>query len=172
MIIYEREALSKVIEALKEEGLTIVTTNGCFDIIHLGHVEFLKQAKALGDVLVVGVNTDESVKALKGVERPINPLNLRMALLNALPIVDVVHPFNEQLPNAFLEAVKPHVHVKGGDYTPERLPEKVVVERYGGQVRVLPYKKGLSTTNVITTVIQRYGLEMVPCAHCDRRFDH
>ncbi len=157
MIVYSREELAEICTTLRREGKRIITTNGCFDLLHRGHVEFLTKAKALGDVLVVGVNTDDSIKRLKGPSRPINRLEDRLAVLDALRPVDIVHPFSELLPNAFLEAVKPHIHVKGGDYKAENLPEREVVEKYKGRVEIIPLSPGYSTTRLIETILRVYG---------------
>ncbi len=157
MIIYDRNELRRICEKWRREGKTIVSTNGCFDILHVGHVEFLEKAKALGDVLIVGINTDESVRQLKGDARPINILRDRAKLLDAIRFVDLVHPFSELLPNTFLECVKPDIHVKGGDYTADQLPEKEVVERYGGTIKIIPLKEEYSTTSLIAKILEKYG---------------
>jgi rfaE bifunctional protein nucleotidyltransferase chain/domain len=160
MIIYDRKELTLLCEKWKQEGKIIITTNGCFDILHAGHVEFLEKAKALGDVLVVGINTDESIVQLKGNKRPINLLKDRVKVLDSIRFVDLVHPFSELLPNAFLECVKPNIHVKGGDYNVDQLPEKEVVERYGGKIRIIPLKKGYSTTSLIYKILEKHGGKM------------
>ncbi len=144
--------LEKVCDDLRKGGKVIVTTNGCFDIIHAGHVQFLKTCKSFGDVLIVGVNSDKSVSALKGPTRPINPLNYRMAVLDAIKYVDIVTWFDETLPNNFLEKVKPTIHIKGGDYDAEKLPERKVIEKYGGKVKIVPLLPGISTTNIVEKI--------------------
>ncbi len=144
--------LEKVCDDLRRGSKMIVTTNGCFDIIHAGHVQFLKTCKSFGDVLIVGVNSDKSVSALKGPTRPINPLNYRMAVLDAIKYVDIVTWFDETLPNNFLEKVKPTIHIKGGDYDPEKLPERKVIEKYGGKVKIVPLLPGISTTNIVEKI--------------------
>ena len=130
-------------------GRRIVFTNGCFDIIHRGHVEYLRQARALGDVLVVGLNSDESVRRLKGPDRPVNPAEDRAAVLSALRSVDHVVVFEEDTPVRLVDLIRPDVYVKGGDYTIDRLPEAPVVHAYGGEVRILPYVPGRSTTQTL-----------------------
>jgi D-beta-D-heptose 7-phosphate kinase/D-beta-D-heptose 1-phosphate adenosyltransferase len=135
----------------------IVLTNGCFDILHQGHVMHLNQAKALGDVLIVGVNTDETVRRLKGAERPVNPLCDRLTVLAALGCVDYVVPFAEDTPCQLIQAVQPDVFVKGGDYTHDRLPEAPVVEALGGAVVILPYQSDRSTTSLIQQIRQAYA---------------
>jgi len=136
----------------RRQGRRIVFTNGCFDILHRGHVTYLTRAKALGDVLVVGVNSDDSVRRLKGEARPINGLDDRIAVLEALSCVDHVVPFGEDTPESLIRVVQPDVFVKGGDYTLETLPEAPLVESLGGQVRILPFLEDRSTTGVIERV--------------------
>jgi D-beta-D-heptose 7-phosphate kinase/D-beta-D-heptose 1-phosphate adenosyltransferase len=136
----------------RAQGRRIVFTNGCFDILHRGHTTYLNRAKALGDVLVVGVNTDAGVRRLKGDERPINQLEDRIEVLAALSCVDHVVAFGEDDPRQLIRSVRPHVFVKGGDYTRERLPEAAVVEELGGTVVVLPYEADRSTTGIIDRI--------------------
>jgi D-beta-D-heptose 7-phosphate kinase/D-beta-D-heptose 1-phosphate adenosyltransferase len=136
----------------RDQGRRIVFTNGVFDILHRGHITYLNRAKALGDVLVVAVNSDESVRRLKGPERPINGLDDRLEVLEALSCVDHVVPFAEDTPAELIRLVRPDVYVKGGDYTPERLPEAPLVESLGGTVQILPYIEDRSTTGVIARV--------------------
>jgi len=154
--IKEREELQKVL--FREwGGKRIVFTNGCFDLLHAGHVRYLEQAKSLGDVLVVGVNGDASVKRLKGPKRPILPLEERMELLSALAFVDYVTPFDELTPLELITLLKPHVLVKGGDWTREAIVGKEVVERLGGKVVVIPFSEGKSTSNLIETILRHYA---------------
>ncbi|MBE9180442.1 D-glycero-beta-D-manno-heptose 1-phosphate adenylyltransferase [Oculatella sp. LEGE 06141] len=136
----------------RRQGHRIVLTNGCFDILHPGHITYLAQAKALGDILMVGVNTDERVRALKGADRPINSLSDRLTLLAALDCVDYVIPFAEATPCELIRVVRPHLFVKGGDYTRDTLPEASVVEALGGEVRILPYVGDRSTTKLIQQI--------------------
>lgn len=136
----------------RAQGHRIVFTNGCFDILHRGHTTYLNRAKALGDVLVVGVNTDAGVRRLKGHERPINQLEDRIEVLAALSCVDHVVAFGEDDPSRLIRSVRPHVFVKGGDYTREFLPEAAVVEELGGTVVVLPYEADRSTTGIIDRI--------------------
>jgi len=132
----------------RKKGLTIVTTNGCFDLLHYGHVSYLEKAGRLGGMLVVGVNSDASVRKLKGKGRPLNPAQYRAALVSALKPVDAVFIFNGETPVTFLKALRPDIHVKGGDYS-GRLLEQEAVERAGGRVRILPKVPGLSTTRLL-----------------------
>jgi D-beta-D-heptose 7-phosphate kinase / D-beta-D-heptose 1-phosphate adenosyltransferase len=150
------ESLTRLTEQLGEErlqGKTIVFTNGVFDILHAGHVHFLRQAKALGDVLVVGVNSDRSTQRLKGRSRPINSERDRMALVAALDPVDYVVLFEEDTPTALIRALRPDIHVKGGDYTDEFLPEAEAVREVGGRVVILPLAGSISTSSVIDRII-------------------
>ena len=139
-----KTVLRRVREARKK-GMTIVTTNGCFDLLHYGHVSCLERAGRLGDMLVVGVNSDATVRRLKGRGRPLNPARVRAAVVAALKAVDAVFIFNEETPVTFLKALKPDIHVKGGDYS-GRLLEQDAVEAAGGRVLILPEVPGLSTT--------------------------
>ncbi|MEX2599722.1 MAG: D-glycero-beta-D-manno-heptose 1-phosphate adenylyltransferase [Dehalococcoidia bacterium] len=145
-------ALAAHVALLRQQRKRIVFTNGCFDIIHRGHVTYLSQAKALGDVLVVGVNSDASTQMLKGPERPINPLDDRLSVLAAMSCVDHLIAFEEETPERIIAAIRPDVFVKGGDYTRETLPEAALVESLGGTVRFLPFVEALSTTSIIQKV--------------------
>lgn len=141
--------MKEIVESVKCEGKIVVFTNGCFDILHVGHVRYLEAAKALGDYLVVGVNTDESVKRLKGDERPLNPESDRAEVLAALESVDFVTLFPEDTPVETIALLHPDIHVKGGDYEEEDLPEATVVRSYGGEVVIIPLVEGRSTTRVV-----------------------
>jgi D-beta-D-heptose 7-phosphate kinase / D-beta-D-heptose 1-phosphate adenosyltransferase len=136
----------------RERGRRIVFTNGCFDILHSGHITYLNRAKALGDVLVVGVNSDASVRRLKGDQRPINSLDDRVQVLAAMSCVDHIVAFDEDTPVELIRAVRPDVFVKGGDYSRETLPEASVVEEMGGTVQILPYVADRSTTGIIERI--------------------
>lgn len=139
-------------EYYRQQGRRVVFTNGCFDILHRGHITFLNRAKALGDVLLVGLNSDESVRRLKGAGRPINTLEDRAQVLSALSCVDYIVSFEEDTPVALIEAIKPDVFVKGGTYTREMLPEAALVEKLGGAVHILPCVPELSTSNIIRRI--------------------
>lgn len=149
-----RSDLNDLGETLRSKGFSIVTTNGCFDILHVGHVRTLQQARALGDVLIVGINSDASVQKLKGPSRPINNESDRAELLAALECVDFVTIFGEDTPVEFLKLIKPSIHVKGADYKPENLAETPVVESFGGRVHILDLIPGHSTTNVVSKILQ------------------
>jgi rfaE bifunctional protein nucleotidyltransferase chain/domain len=136
---------------LRAAGKKLVTTNGCFDILHMGHMMYLAEAKKLGDILVVGINSDESVRKLKGPSRPFQNESDRLLLIGSLRMVDAAFIFGEDDPRAFLEIVRPDVHVKGGDYTRDIL-EKEVVLRHGGRVEIVPFVKGYSTTSIVEKI--------------------
>lgn len=150
--VVEREELAGICELARSEGRTIVTTNGCFDILHVGHVRILKQAREEGDILIVGINSDSSVKRLKGSERPINSEADRAEILASLNAVDYVTIFGEDTPVEFLTVVKPNIHVKGSDYKPSDLAETPVVESYGGRVQILSLVPNKSTTSVVEKI--------------------
>jgi len=136
-------------EAQRARKRSVVWTNGVFDVLHIGHLESLRAARAFGDVLVVGVNGDASVRANKGPDRPIFPCTERVALLAALEIVDVILVFDDATPERVLAAVKPDVHVKGADYATKPIPERAIVEAYGGRVELVPLVPGRSTTSIL-----------------------
>ena len=146
------EALKARIELYRKQGQRILFTNGCFDILHRGHITYLNRAKTLGDVLVVAVNDDDSVRGLKGESRPINPLEDRAQVLAALSCVDCIVPFSGESPIEPLRAVRPDLYVKGGDYTYETLPEAELVKELGGTVRILPFMEDRSTTGIIDRI--------------------
>ena len=125
----------------------VVFTNGCFDILHRGHIAYLNAASKLGDFLLIGLNSDCSIRKLKGPKRPINPQDERAYLLDNLKAVDGVIVFEEETPLKLIEAIKPNLYVKGGDYTKESLPETSLVENYGGSVQILPFIEGYSTSS-------------------------
>ncbi len=145
------------IELERQQCRRIVFTNGCFDILHRGHITYLTQAKALGDVLVVAVNSDESVAKLKGPGRPINSLEDRISVLSALSCVDYIISFGSETPEELIRLVRPDVFVKGGDYTRDKLPEARLVQELGGMVEILPYIRDRSTTNIIQRIRSSYA---------------
>jgi D-beta-D-heptose 7-phosphate kinase / D-beta-D-heptose 1-phosphate adenosyltransferase len=140
------------VAAYRAQGRRIVLTNGCFDVLHRGHVGYLEQARRLGDVLVVAVNSDDSVRRLKGPERPVNPVEDRAAVLAGLASVDHVVVFEEDTPARLIELVRPDVYVKGGDYTPEAIPEAPLVRRLGGEVHTLEFLPDRSTSEIINRI--------------------
>lgn len=143
------DELGRVAEECRAEGRIIVLTNGCFDLLHVGHVRYLQEARQFGDVLIVGVNEDRVVRQLKGPGRPIVPADERAEMLAALAVVDYVVVFGEPTADVLVEAVRPDVYVKGGDWTPERLPEAPTVARLGGRIAIVPYLPGRSTRALI-----------------------
>ena len=147
------EAL-RLAAAWRAEGKRIVFANGCFDLLHVGHVRYLEAARALGDVLVVGLNGDRSVRELKGPGRPLAPEKQRAAVLAALSCVDAVVIFPQVRAHRFLAAVRPDIYVKGGDYRPETLfgRERAVLTAIGSKIRILPFVKGFSTTRLIEKI--------------------
>ncbi|MFI5848643.1 D-glycero-beta-D-manno-heptose 1-phosphate adenylyltransferase [Micromonospora chalcea] len=146
------DELAALVDEHRQAGRSVVFTNGCFDVLHPGHVRYLTQARALGDLLIVAVNSDGSVRRLKGADRPVNPVEDRIALLAALACVDHVVVFEEDSPARLIEAVRPDVYVKGGDYPPEMVPEAPLVRRLGGQVRTLGYVPDRSTSAIIDRI--------------------
>lgn len=150
--VVEEDALFEMINESKEHGETVVMTNGCFDILHAGHVAYLEQAKELGNRLIVAVNDDDSVKRLKGPERPVNTMEKRMRMLAALECVDWVVPFYEDTPTRQICKLAPDVLVKGGDNDPDKIPGGDCVREAGGEVKVLTYIDGVSTTGIISTI--------------------
>lgn len=138
---------------LRKSGKRLVTTNGCFDILHAGHVSYLQEAAKLGDLLVVGINADSTVSQLKGPQRPLQKEMDRTYLIASLKMIDCAFIFREKDPCVFLDVLKPDIHVKGGDYNPEKLPEKDVVERNGGKIIILPFLDGYSTSRIVNKIL-------------------
>jgi D-beta-D-heptose 7-phosphate kinase / D-beta-D-heptose 1-phosphate adenosyltransferase len=149
------ERALRLIGAVRASGGTVVATGGCFDLLHAGHVATLRAARALGDCLVVCLNSDDSVRRLKGPERPLVGLADRVAVLEALGCVDVAVPFDERTPEAVLRRLRPDVFAKGGDYALAELPEAALLESWGGQAVILPYLEGRSTTQLMKEVVRR-----------------
>ncbi len=158
MIADNSLALINQLTADKTAGRTVVFTNGCFDILHAGHVRYLTEAKKLGDILIVGLNSDESVHRLKGDGRPVNSAEDRAEVLAGLRAVDHVLVFGEATAEALIGQIQPDIYVKGGDYSLDRLPEAAIVAAYGGRTVLAPMVEGRSTTNVIRR-LQQNGLE-------------
>ena len=145
------DELAAVSERLRGGGKKLVLTNGCFDLLHVGHIRYLEAARALGDVLAVGLNGDDSVRALKGDNRPLNRESDRAELLAALSAVDYVAIFPENRATRLIEAVRPAVYVKGGDYTPDTLnaEERAALAQVGAEIRIIPFEHGYSTTRLL-----------------------
>jgi D-beta-D-heptose 7-phosphate kinase / D-beta-D-heptose 1-phosphate adenosyltransferase len=154
--------LVELVRGHRDQGRTVVFTNGCFDVLHRGHVGYLAEAKQLGDVLVVAVNSDASVRRLKGPQRPVNQAADRVALLGALACVDHVVVFEEDSPAGLIEAIRPDVYVKGGDYPPELVPEAPLVRSLGGEVRTLGYVPDRSTSAIIDRIRSRAAAPRSP----------
>jgi len=154
--IYHLSELASILQQAKSDGNVVVTTNGCFDVLHLGHLRYLQAARQLGDLLVVAINSDSSVRQLKGENRPLVPEEERAEMLAGLGCVDYVVIFPELTPISLLSELKPSIHVKGGDYKLEQLIEKDVVEANGGKVIVGLNVPGKSTTNLIEVICERY----------------
>ena len=150
--ILSRQDLLKTVSDLRSRGKTVVFTNGCFDILHLGHVRLLYEAGLLGDFLVVGINSDDSVRRLKGPSRPLVPEEDRAEILAALEPVSAVTIFPEDTPEELISILKPDIHVKGGDYDIKEIPEAKIVESYGGEVRLIPLVPGHSTTELANKI--------------------
>ena len=147
--IVDRAALLDRVRARRANGATIVLANGCFDTLHVGHVRYLQGARALGDFLVVGINSDHQVAILKGKGRPLMPQNQRAEIVAALEMVDLVTIFNEPTVEDLLLALRPDVHAKGTDYTEATVPEGEIVRSYGGRVAIVGDSKGHSTSELI-----------------------
>ena len=154
--IKKRDDLQRIIQDLKAKGKRIVFTNGCFDLLHIGHVRYLESAKTLGDILIVGVNSDRSVRNLKGLQRPILPMEERVEVLSSLECVNYVTLFDEPTPLELISSFLPHVLVKGGDWTKEAIVGSEVVEGAGGKVVILPFVEGASTSQLIETILKRF----------------
>jgi len=135
-----------------QKGKVLVFTNGCFDILHPGHIQYLAQARELGDFLWIGLNSDTSVKKLKGENRPVNTEQDRAKILAALFFVDFITVFSENTPIELIRQIKPEIHTKGGDYNKEDLPEYSIIREYGGNVEIIPFVKGKSTTSIIQKI--------------------
>jgi rfaE bifunctional protein nucleotidyltransferase chain/domain len=148
-MLVKQSEIDDLLKKLKEQGKTIVTTNGCFDILHVGHVRYLEKAKSFGDVLIVALNSDKSVKSIKGESRPINNENDRAEVLSGLKSVDYVVLFDEDSPIDLLLQIKPDVHTKGADYTIESLPEAKGIMDAGGRIEFISFVEGKSTTSII-----------------------
>lgn len=158
-IILDRGRLVALTDAERRNGLKIILANGCFDLFHVGHIRYLEGAKALGGFLVVGINSDRQVKALKGEGRPFMPENERAEVIAALRSVDAVTIFDEPTVNELIDAIRPDFHAKGADYTTDTVPEREIVRAYGGQVAIVGDPKDHSSTELIGKVTLSRGLK-------------
>lgn len=149
--ILSPDRLAVISDSFREQGRKLVLTNGCFDLLHVGHVRYLQAARALGHALVVAINGDESVRALKGEDRPLIPEDQRAEIVAALECVDYVVIFPEMRATRLLEKVRPSIYVKGGDYTPDTLDadERTTLEKIGAEIRIVPFEPGHSTSGLI-----------------------
>lgn len=154
--IKTQEELIKIVQKLKAQGKKVVTTNGVFDILHIGHVRSFEQARKFGDVLIVAINSDSSVKKIKGDRRPVIGQKERAEMLAALEIIDYVTIFEETTPNNLWDKVKPNVHVKGKDWEHKNPPEKELIERNGGVMKFIDLEPGFSTSNLINKILEAY----------------
>jgi rfaE bifunctional protein nucleotidyltransferase chain/domain len=156
-VILDHNELAKKIEELKKQGKKVIFANGCFDLLHVGHVRYLRGAKALGDVLVLAVNSDTSVRRLKGPERPLLLLEDRLGILSAFEMIDFITAFEDDTVSPLLLKLKPNVQVKGTDYTPDTIPEKDTVASFGGEVAVVGDPKDHASKNLIQEILRKYG---------------
>lgn len=154
--IYRIQELTRLRDAWRKEGRTVVFTNGCFDILHAGHIKYLEEAARKGDILIIAANDDASVTRLKGEDRPINTLESRMYLLASLRCVDAVCSFDTDTPLEVIKTLQPDVLVKGGDYKPEDIVGTEEVYSWGGKVEVIPFVEGYSTTKIESRILDLY----------------
>ncbi len=157
--ILDRESLREKMEDLRKTGKKIAFTNGCFDILHVGHVRYLREAKKTGDVLVLALNSDSSVRSIKGEKRPLVPETERAEVLAALEFIDFITIFDELTPLELIKCLKPDVLIKGGDWPEEKVVGRDEVKQWGGKVVIIPEVMGKSTTNVVEKIINIYGRE-------------
>jgi len=157
--IYSREKLKEELDRLRKEGKKTIFTNGCFDILHVGHARYLQEAKKIGDILVVAINSDSSVRAIKGEKRPIIPEDERAEMVASLGSVDYVTIFHESTPLELIEYLQPHVIVKGGDWTEEKAVGRESVKKLGGTVVIVPEIRGASTSGIIEKITKIYSKE-------------
>lgn len=153
-VIRDHEKLASILDGLRARGKKVVFCNGCFDVLHVGHIRYLRGARALGDVLVVGINSDSSVRELKGPAYPLMPEEERMEIVAALGDVDYVTYFAENSADRLLLKLRPHIHAKGTDYTPESVPERETVLSYGGKIAIVGDSKGHSSTHLKRGVLK------------------
>ena len=154
--IKTQDELKPILDKLKKEGKKVVFTNGCFDILHVGHVRYLKEAKGYGDMLIVAVNSDSSVKSIKGDKRPIVSQSERAEVVAALEMVDYVTMFDEDTPYNIIKKLQPDVLIKGGDWTIDKIIGRDIVEARGGKVIAIPFIEGASTTGIVERILERY----------------
>jgi len=157
--ILDRTSLKKKLDALRQEGKKIAFTNGCFDLLHVGHVRYLKEARKTADVLVLALNSDSSVHAIKGSKRPLVPEQERAEVLSALECIDFITIFSESTPLELIVLLQPDVLIKGGDWAEEQVVGRNEIRQWGGRVEIIPEVVGRSTTNIVDKVLAVYGSE-------------
>jgi rfaE bifunctional protein nucleotidyltransferase chain/domain len=162
--VLDLEGARSTAEAARASGRRVVLANGCFDLLHVGHVRYLEGARALGDLLIVGVNSDAAVRRLKGPGRPLMPASERAEILAALRAVDHVVVFDDETADGLVALLRPAVHAKGTDYTPESVPERGAVLAAGGRVAIVGDAKRHSTRDVIANILARFGRDREPIA--------
>lgn len=150
--VIKRENIRDIVKKIQDSGKTVVTTNGCFDILHVGHVRYLQKTKSFADYSIILLNSDKSVKLIKGKDRPIYKENDRAEILCALSCVDYVVLFDESSPRDLLDEIKPNIHTKGADYSIENLPEADVILKNGGKIEFITFVEGKSTTSTIEAI--------------------
>ncbi|MFQ6108697.1 MAG: D-glycero-beta-D-manno-heptose 1-phosphate adenylyltransferase [Candidatus Aminicenantales bacterium] len=158
--LHSLNRLKKIIEEEKRKGKKVVLANGCFDLIHAGHIRYLKESREKGDILVLAVNSDSSIRRLKGEGRPILMEKERLDILSSISCVDYITVFDEQTVEKVLLALKPDIHAKGSDYTTETVPEKETVQRYGGEIAITGGPKIRSTSKIIQQIIEKIGKDI------------
>ena len=154
--VMTQDELMPILDRLRKEGKKVVFTNGCFDILHVGHIRYLKEAKGYGDILIVAVNSDLSVKSIKGDKRPIVSQSERAEVVAALEMVDYVTMFDEDTPYNIIKKLQPDVLIKGGDWTVDKIVGRDIVEARGGKVIAIPVIEGASTTGIVERVLEKY----------------
>jgi len=159
--IKSQQEIEQIVQELRQQGKKIATINGCFDILHAAHINILEKAKAEGDVLIILLNGDESVKRFKGLGRPIVPEDERAIVLSGLECVNYIVIFNEDKPLALMEKIRPHMHIKGGSFICERVKEeRELLRQWGGELKNFELEEGFSTTNIIKKVLEKCGDEI------------
>jgi D-beta-D-heptose 7-phosphate kinase/D-beta-D-heptose 1-phosphate adenosyltransferase len=148
--------LISILEDFRRNGKKIVFTNGCFDLLHIGHIKYLREAKGFGDILVVALNSDSSVRRLKGDKKPLIPQSERAEVLSALEMVDYVTIFDEDTPYEIIKELQPDVLIKGGDWTIEKIVGRDIVEAKGGKVIAIPFIEGASTSRIVERILEKY----------------
>jgi D-beta-D-heptose 7-phosphate kinase/D-beta-D-heptose 1-phosphate adenosyltransferase len=153
------EELVSMVDAFRRRGLRIVFTNGCFDLLHAGHIQLLQAARRLGDVLIVGLNSDESVRALKGEGRPVIPEKERLQILASLDCVAYLVVFSEPTPTRIIETLRPDILAKGANYAQDEVTGHEIVERYGGRIERVPIRSEISVSRLVNRIVQQFGRE-------------